>query len=163
MDSNDMKLEAVRTTRGYLMEVFKEIDNERTKASYLLAFGGLIVAQLFSWMRDAPMWSRTGFVLFAVLSLGGSLYNLCFAKPARMHAHYDGLFKAKEPDMGKFLEQDYEKLRDQKKSAEAVRDRAIYWNRFAILFLTLMFIFPALYFLQPTHYDYFRFHHRWWR
>lgn len=163
MDILDMKLEANRVTRSYLMEVFKEIDNERTKASYLLAFGGLIVAQLFSWMENAPMWCRVGFVVFAVLSLGGALYNLCFAKPTPMHANYDGLFKAKEADSEKFLQQDYEKLREQKKGAEVVRDSAIYWNRFAILFLVLMLIFPALYFLRPTHYEYVRFHHRWWR
>jgi hypothetical protein len=34
MDILDMKLEANRVTRSYLMEVFKEIDNERTKAKF---------------------------------------------------------------------------------------------------------------------------------
>jgi len=149
MNDLDLKREANTATRMYLFEHFKEIDNERTKSSYLLAFEGLIFTVLLQWMQDAPLWCKTGFVILAVLALIASLTQLFFPGAAALYGDYSGVYAVKT-DPEHMLNTEFQSLQSQKSEAMRVAARSRHFNQIAFLLLTTSLIFPIIYFFLPV-------------
>jgi hypothetical protein len=147
MSDIDVKKEANNGARMYLFEHFKEIDNEHTKSSYLLAFEALIISTLLEWMATAPIWCKASFIIFAALSLFACLINLFFPKRAALYGKYSGVYLGNST-MEQFLNAEFQSLETQK--AEAIRTAAFarQWNQIASVLLIVSLIFPALYFFQ---------------
>lgn len=151
MTDLDVKKEANSSTRLYLFEHFKEIDNEHTKSSYLLAFEALIFSTLLQWMASAPIWCKTSFVIFAALSLIACLINLFFPKKAALYGRYNGVYLSKtDTDMEQFLNTEFQSLETQKSEATRTAAFARLWNQIASLLLIASLVFPSVYFFQ-TH------------
>lgn len=147
MSDIEVKKEANKATRSYLFEHFKEIDNEHTKSSYLLAFEALIFSTLLQWMANAPMWCKVAFIIFAALSLVACLINLFFPKRAALYGRYSGVYLGKS-DMEQFLNSEFQSLETQKSEATKTASFARLWNQIASILLIVSLVFPALYFFQ---------------
>jgi len=148
MTDLDLKREANAATRMYLFEHFKEIDNERTKASYLLAFEGLIFTTLLQWMHPAPLWCKTGFVVLAVLALIASVAHLFFPGAAALYGDYGGVFVAKtEPEH--MLNAEFQSLQRQRQEAMRIASRSRHSNQIAFLLLIGSLVFPMIFFFLP--------------
>jgi len=149
MTELEIKREANAATRMYLFEHFKEIDNERTKSSYLLAFEGLIFTQLLIWMQDAPLWCKTGFIILAVLALIASIAQLFFPTTAALYGDYSGVYAAKvEADY--LLNTEFQSLQQQKAEAMRLAARSRHANQIAFLLLAASLSFPIMYFFLPV-------------
>ena len=147
MSDNEVKKEANNATKMYLFEHFKEIDNEHTKSSYLLAFEALIFSTLLQWMASAPIWCKISFIIFAALSLVACLINLFFPKRAALYGKYSGVYLGSST-MEQFLNGEFQSLEIQKAEATRMAALARLWNQIASVLLIVSLIFPALYFFQ---------------
>lgn len=149
MDDLLLKKEANAATRMYLFEHFKEIDNERTKASYLLAFEGLIFTSLLQWMQPAPLWCKTGFVILAVLALIASVVHLFFPNAAALYGDYGGVFASKT-DPEHMLNTEFQSLQKQRGEAMRIAAHSRHSNQIAFLLLVASLAFPLTYFFLPS-------------
>lgn len=144
---------AVETTRLYLFEHFKEIDNEKTKASYLLAFQSLIFAELLTWMSMAHICIKIGFIIFMVLGFVTCLFNLFWPVPASLYTNFSGVFK-NNFDATRYFELEFESLTRQIPEAMRVSSRARIFNGISFVFVICGLIFSMIYFFSPK-YDFF--------
>ena len=146
MNEIDIKCAANEATRKYLFEHFKEIDNERTKASYLIAFEGLIFVELLYWMDEAPIWIKVGFVGFVGLSMLASLFQLFFPSKAAIYGDYSKVYSGEPKDPETFLKEEFDCLQTQGGEAMELSIKARRLNKISFVLVALSLIFPICYF-----------------